>query len=568
MAKVRQLEIKNFRSIKNLIWNPSSGMNCLIGHGDAGKSTILDSLDIALGSRRSYPFSDADFYCMDTTHPIEIYVTLGELDEQLKSIELYGHFLRSYSPITQVIYDEPAVGNETVITIKLSIQEDLEPEWLLFSQRALSSGIERRLQWSHRELISPSRLGATSTYHLAWGHRSILNKLSEESLNVSANLSNVARQARALFAQNQPQDITRVLDQVSAVATKMGVPIKNLQAHLDVNSVSLSNGAIALHNEDNTPLKQLGTGSTRLLISGLQKAASKSSILIIDEAEYGLEPYRITRLLNELGSKESNPDKQVFLTTHSPYVLRELSANQLNVVRLLNDDHKIYNLGNGDTEQATLRACAEAFLSKDVLVCEGKTEIGLMRGFDLFLQSKNKDLFSSGLFCADGGGDSMFERANVFARLGYKTAIFKDSDKSSEHSKLQKEAENNGITIFEWGNNHATENILFSSLSKDLIIKLLNYAIERKGRDAISSHILTLSNNTLNLDQCLNNFTNEMRTTLGSISKKKGWYKDIEPAEYIMREIIAPNYTDISQELTATINNLYIWIKTNKKDMI
>ncbi|TKF96441.1 AAA family ATPase, partial [Vibrio sp. F13] len=81
------------------------------------------------------------------------------------------------------------------------------------------------------------------------------------------------------------------------------------------------------------PLRQLGTGSSRLLISGLQKAASNSKVIIVDEAEYGLEPYRITRLLNELGSKDAEPTQQVFITTHSPYVLRELQAQQLHVMR-------------------------------------------------------------------------------------------------------------------------------------------------------------------------------------------------------------------------------------------
>src|SRR5690606_22013565 len=123
---------------------------------------------------------------------------------------------------------------------------------------------------------------------------------------------------------------------------------------LDVNSVSLSHGAISLHNSDNTPLRQLGTGSARLLVSGLQKSASTSNIFIVDEAEYGLEPYRISRLLNELGSKSVAPEQQVFITTHSPYVLRELQAAQLHVIRkaaaapfpppYMNYSHFIYSL--------------------------------------------------------------------------------------------------------------------------------------------------------------------------------------------------------------------------------
>lgn len=50
---VRKIEITNFRSIKNLIWFPSKGINCVVGVGDSGKSTILDALEWCLGARRS-----------------------------------------------------------------------------------------------------------------------------------------------------------------------------------------------------------------------------------------------------------------------------------------------------------------------------------------------------------------------------------------------------------------------------------------------------------------------------------------------------------------------------------
>ena len=46
MARIRRLEIRNFRSIQNLDWAPSNGMNCLIGPGDSGKSTVLDAIDL------------------------------------------------------------------------------------------------------------------------------------------------------------------------------------------------------------------------------------------------------------------------------------------------------------------------------------------------------------------------------------------------------------------------------------------------------------------------------------------------------------------------------------------
>jgi len=65
MAKIRHIEIRNFRGVKYLNWAPKDGINCLIGPGDSGKTSILDAIDGCLSVRRNVDFSDADFFQMD-----------------------------------------------------------------------------------------------------------------------------------------------------------------------------------------------------------------------------------------------------------------------------------------------------------------------------------------------------------------------------------------------------------------------------------------------------------------------------------------------------------------------
>ncbi|KOO11129.1 hypothetical protein AKJ18_30700, partial [Vibrio xuii] len=74
----------------------------------------------------------------------------------------------------------------------------------------------------------------------------------------------------------------------------------------------------------------------------------------------------------------------------------------------------------GEQQQATLRACAEAFFSKAIIVGEGSTEVGFIRGLDLYKQDNQQlGIQSKGGFCTDGGGgDNYFQRAKVFASLG------------------------------------------------------------------------------------------------------------------------------------------------------
>src|SRR3546814_4989268 len=73
---------------------------------------------------------------------------------------------------------------------------------------------------------------------------------------------------------------------------------------------------------------------------------------LIDELEHGLEPHRIIRLLGSLGAKEAPPPLQVFMTTHSPVALLELSGNQLFVVRGAPERHEVRVVGTADGIQS------------------------------------------------------------------------------------------------------------------------------------------------------------------------------------------------------------------------
>jgi predicted ATP-dependent endonuclease of OLD family len=77
MARIRKVEIRNFRSIARLDWFPLPGITCLIGPGDCGTSTILDAIDFCLGARRTLTFCDDDFHRLQLDQPIQISVTLG-----------------------------------------------------------------------------------------------------------------------------------------------------------------------------------------------------------------------------------------------------------------------------------------------------------------------------------------------------------------------------------------------------------------------------------------------------------------------------------------------------------
>ena len=178
MARIRMIEISRFRGINSLVWLPSPGLNCLIGPGDSGKSTVLDAIDLCLGARRNVQFTDADFYNLDVATPFSITLTIGALDDALKNIDTYGLFLRGFDAGKGTVEDEPEKELEPVLCLNLTVGSDLEPAWSLISDRALAQNVTRNLTWGDRVRLAPTRIGALTDFNLGWRRGSVLNRLN------------------------------------------------------------------------------------------------------------------------------------------------------------------------------------------------------------------------------------------------------------------------------------------------------------------------------------------------------------------------------------------------------
>ena len=570
MARIRKLEINNFRAIKSLIWTPSSDINCLIGPGDSGKSSILEAIDYCVGARRNIHFTDADFFRLNVETPITITATLGELEDALKNLESYGMYLRSFDPSTGKIEDEPESGTETVLSLRLTVSSDLEPSWTLVSDRAEANDLSRDLNWADRFRLAPTRIDALAEYHLAWRRGSALNRVSEEPLEAANALATAARYARAAFGDHAQDQFRATLAIVADTAKELGIPTGDtLKAMLDPHSVSFSGGTISLHDEGGVPLRGLGIGSTRLLVAGLQrKAAGHSTIMIIDELEHGLEPHRIIRLLGSLGAKESASTAQVFMTTHSPVALRELSGHQLFVTRSLADRHEVSTVGTADDVQSTIRKFPEAFLARSIVVCEGASEVGFIRGIDQYRTQQRKDAITAHgaalVDCGGGSVDSFYSRANAFRSLGYRASVFRDDDLGPTPS-VESDFLSNGGEHFVWRSQRALEDELFLSLSDAAIYDLLERAIELHGEEIVNSHIKSASNNNLDLDalsaERLHGPSEQTRATLGAASRTRrgGWFKSVTWMEDAARDIIGPDLRDAESGFSALVERIFFW---------
>jgi putative ATP-dependent endonuclease of OLD family len=560
MARVRAVEIDNFRSIKRLEWFPEPGINCIIGPGDSGKSTVLDAIDLCLGARRHIQFTDADFHRVVVDDPIRIAVTVGELPAEMKRLEAYGPFLRGFRAASRAIEDEPSFDTEVILTHVLSVDSDLEPTWTLYSDRASSEGTVRGLLWNDRTRLAPTRLGGEDSHQLEWRKGSVLNRLSAERADVTQALAKIVREARHAFGDQAEGQLGEVLELVSEAAEKLGVTAaEGARALLDAGSVSSTMGAISLHTAEGVPLSSLGLGSARLLVAGLQRrAAAESSMILVDELEHGLEPHRIIRFVDELGAKEPMPPLQVFATTHSPVVLRELSGGQLSILRATAEAHECTLVSTDNDVQGTLRTCPEAFLASQCIVCEGATEEGLVRGLDQwFVSNGRQSIRARGVSLVNAQGvTKILSRAEPLQRLKYRVMILRDDDQRPEIEDEQA-FQNAGGLVISWPELRTLEKELFYSLPDEGVQQLLAFAVEVHGEDLIAANTLSAGST---IDQCRTSCNAPERIVLGTAaSAKPGWFKTVSRMEEAALTIIGPHLAQSDPVFKALVEQVFTW---------
>lgn len=313
MAKLVQLQIKNYRGIESLTldFNPMSNLICFIGRGDSGKTTILEAIAAVLSPSWNLIFHDTDFYNCDYSKPIEILASLIDLPESLSNASKFGMHLRGFNPQTKTIIDDVlADSNEAwsipLITMRLFVDEHLEPRWTLTNARAQDDII---VNASERELLNCCLIADHVDRHFYWNKgnplhallKALDNKEQPEEKNVIARS---LREAKSHIDKHGFSELQEATNIVAAQAAALGLNILKSGNTLDLKELSIRDGRISLH-EDVIPFRLKGKGSKRLVSLAIQLALVKhGGIMLVDEVEQGLEPDRIRHLVRVL--KESS----------------------------------------------------------------------------------------------------------------------------------------------------------------------------------------------------------------------------------------------------------------------
>lgn len=538
--QIRHLKVSNFRGISTLDWKPGSPFCCLIGAGDSGKSTLLDAAEAALSSRW-FSFTEPDFQGCDTSNPIVIEATIGELSRALKSDERLGLYIRGWT-VGGELRDEPEDDDEPVLTVRLTVDATMEPAWELVCDRIEES---RTLSNRDRALFGLVRLAGEDARHLAWGQGSVLARLTGDSKEAAARLAEAYRAARASANLGDIESLADAAALAEGFAKGLGAYVEGAyEPGLELGRSGLSSGSIALH-DSGVPLRLAGLGTRRLATLAIQKSAiAEGAIVLIDEIEHGLEPHRIIGAIAQLKADQTKalearkPTGQILMTTHSDVALGEAGADSLRVIQTARPGRAttIARPSSPDPIRPLMRFTPRAMFARRILVSEGNTELGLLLGVreNWPARHANRPIEQLGAAIADGNGEQACSMALALAGLGYETAIYRDSDTVLTPAAVAALAAA-GVPVFEYGGGLNTEQAIFSAASDALVQELLTYAREERGADAVDNNldtripdfgIATIRGN-FDVWALLSEMDGaQLREAIAEVAARRKWFKD------------------------------------------
>lgn len=474
---IHRVRIENFRRFAVGDWTLKPGINCLIGAGDAGKSALLTAIEYALWPSFALAVQDNDFHRGNLDADLVIQVWIVNPPAALRSDTKFLQYLQGFDGIAVLAEPSESEDDPTVLQLELRVSGDLEPTWSVVK----SPLHPRPIRATDRSSLGMSRIGEDLEKHLRWTRGSALMRLTADAASAQDVVRNATRAARAGSSTQLRAALAGITAPITDASRQLrALPTgSSLVAGSDSDANTRGLGQVTLHTDHDVPATRSGQGTQRLVaIAAQMSTASQPGILLLDELEQGLEPHRVQHLVAALKrSVTEGKLSQVVVTTHSPRAIRELSASQLFRISIRQDTPCVRELPSA--LQGVIRWSADALLCPRVLVCEGATEVGIIRGLVNDLQAQDPPLYATVEAVDAQGSSRVVERANALHRLGYDVAVIYDLDKIPD--ALDQLVD--GILEFPPQDGNATEHQLFTDLDDDGVRRAFGMAQDMGGVD-------------------------------------------------------------------------------------
>ena len=385
---IRNIVIKNYKTFREFSLDLDDELNIIVGDNEAGKSTILEAINLALSKRLNGNYLEYELtpFLFNRNSVNEYLASLKSTPIRLPSIviELYFDEAKDVEKLKGTMNSkrEDTAGVKLEITFDEDYRSDYQT--LLENQKENLKTIPvefYKVQWlsfannpvTLKKLpIRLSYIDAT-TIHLKSGADYYLQDIIQTSLETKERvaLSVAYRNLKESFSnENSIKSINANLE-----SNKGLISNKNLSISIDVSQKSSWETHLVPHLDD-IPFGLIGKGEQNSLkiMLALERKAVESNIVLIEEPENHLSFSSMNALVSRI--REKCKDKQIIVTTHSAYVINKLGLKSL----ILINDGKTTKLTNlpPDTQSYFKRLSGydtlRLVLAKKAILVEGPSD--------------------------------------------------------------------------------------------------------------------------------------------------------------------------------------------------
>jgi len=435
---IRKLKVINFKKFDKQIFNFNEDINIVAGDNESGKSTLLEAIEVCLNfSHRGKPFNSeisTDLFNDDCikeylsgnksqdTLPeilIEAYIdgspnlrgTNNSKKEDTEGLFVHVYFDTDLSDSYATFIKDP----EKVTTLPV---EFYKADWYSFAWNRLTQH-NKNLKCL---FVDPTRLHPT--YGRAKYINSIISSALEKKARSTLNLN--YRQLKAKF--DNEEDVVAINSKLDA---SNEVSDKPLKITADIATTTSWESGLQLAVND-ISFSQIGKGEqNQIQIKlALQNKENDVDVIMLEEPENHLSHINLAQLVSYIEKKHVG--KQIFLTTHSSYVLNKLSFDKLCL--LTNKFIRLKDV-DPDTVKTLLRLpgydTLRVVLAQKIILVEGPSDELILK--KIFLEKYNCLPEDKGIDIIVVRGIGFKNYLNIVKPLKHPVRVVKDNDR--DHKK-------------------------------------------------------------------------------------------------------------------------------------
>ncbi|MES9972962.1 MAG: AAA family ATPase [Candidatus Thiodiazotropha sp.] len=457
--QIDTVRICGFRGISNIeITLPR--VTILLGRNNAGKTSVIKALQLALGDYSRY-LSDEDFYIDEEEKRQEI-ITVDLRFIALEGVTRANEFSQEWQQEFGDKIQAEADGKQFV-AIRTMAKPDRVKGGYIVDRFHLDSWPVRN-GWQDIRVKNKNRLGKRQEsipFISIDAQRDIHNELKEKSSFIGRVLSSVE------YDDDDVAELERMVAEVNKEAIKKSEPLKQLKNHLDSLNQSFEGSGqteltpfpkkirdlskrFSVHfgesdkNSFSMEYHGMGTRSwasmltvkafTELLAKNHEEEAEPFfPVLAAEEPEAHLHPNAQRTLFEQL---RDNPG-QVIISTHSPYLVGMSDLKDLRglvrISKVIQATKLIEGLDPEDINilhREIMRSRGELLFSKALILFEGVTEEQIIPA--MFQVYFGKSSFSLGVTCISVSGKNYPPFIKMALSFGIPVCIVSDNDGNTQ----------------------------------------------------------------------------------------------------------------------------------------